>query len=236
MLRLQKLTLVALVCVAPAWAQSGHSSAPAPSELPEYKLEPIAIPNIVYPPQAREQKIEGEVHANLVVSETGDVRDVRVFNGNPLLTEAVVQTVSKWKFKPVMKGGNAITVLATANCEFVVGDDNQARNGVVPELGSARERPQRLRVSGGVSSGLIAYKVPPVYPADALRAHIQGIVTLQAVISHGRITDLHLISGPRELAPAAIAAVQQWRYKPYMFMGDEVEFETQIQVSFTLTH
>jgi protein TonB len=43
-----------------------------------------------------------------------------------------------------------------------------------------------------------------------------------------------LISGPKELAPAAIGAVQQWRYRPYLFMGNPVEVDTEIQVNFRL--
>jgi outer membrane biosynthesis protein TonB len=58
---------------------------------------------------------------------------------------------------------------------------------------------------------------------------------LQAVIGEdGRVTDLQFISGPRELARAAIGAVQQWRYRPYLLMGKPVEVTTQIQVNFRL--
>jgi len=61
-------------------------------------------------------------------------------------------------------------------------------------------------------------------------------VILQAEISsEGRITNLRLISGPPELAKAAIGAVQQWRYKPYMLMGKPVAVQTQVQVNFTLS-
>ncbi len=58
---------------------------------------------------------------------------------------------------------------------------------------------------------------------------------LRAKISkEGRIIDLHVISAPKALAPAAVDAVQQWVYKPYEVMGKPVEVETEIQVIFRL--
>ncbi|HEY4933500.1 MAG TPA: energy transducer TonB [Terriglobales bacterium] len=95
--------------------------------------------------------------------------------------------------------------------------------------------PQRVRVSQGVSQGLLIRQVKPVYPALARSARIQGVVVLQAVISKdGSIENLHLVSGHPMLAPAAIDAVKQWKYKPYFLNGEPVEVETTINVNFTL--
>src|ERR1700693_3290985 len=96
--------------------------------------------------------------------------------------------------------------------------------------------PQRVRVSLGVSQGLLIKKVQPAYPPLARQARIQGTVLLQAEISKdGAIETLRLISGHPMLAPAAIEAVKQWRYKPYMLNGEPVAVETQVQVNFTLS-
>jgi len=96
--------------------------------------------------------------------------------------------------------------------------------------------PQRVRVSQGVSAGLLVRKVNPNYPPLARQARIQGQVLLQAEISKdGSIQNLRLISGHPMLAPAAIEAVKQWRYKPYLLNGEPVEVETQVQVNFTLS-
>jgi protein TonB len=95
--------------------------------------------------------------------------------------------------------------------------------------------PQRVRVSSGVSTGLLIRKVPPTYPPLARQARIQGVVVLQAQISkEGNIQNLQLISGHPMLAPAAIEAVKQWKYKPYLLNGEPVEVDTQVQVNFTL--
>ncbi len=96
--------------------------------------------------------------------------------------------------------------------------------------------PQRVRVSSGVVQGLLVRRVNPVYPPLARQARIQGVVILQAQISKdGNIENLQLISGHPMLAPAAIDAVKQWKYRPYLLNGEPVEVETQVQVNFTLS-
>jgi len=96
--------------------------------------------------------------------------------------------------------------------------------------------PQRVRVSQGVSTGLLIKKVTPNYPQLAKQARIQGTVVLQAEISkEGTIQNLQLISGHPMLAPAAIEAVKQWRYKPYLLNGEPVAVETQVVVNFSLS-
>src|SRR5437870_1277010 len=95
--------------------------------------------------------------------------------------------------------------------------------------------PQRVRVSAGVTNGLLVKRVQPPYPPLARQARIQGTVVLQAEISKtGDIQNLRLISGHPMLAPAAIEAVKQWKYKPYLLNGEPVEVETTVQVNFTL--
>jgi len=113
----------------------------------------------------------------------------------------------------------------------VMGSILSATPTVAPKIAT----PQRVRVSAGVTSGLLIRKVPPTYPPLARQARIQGTVLLQAQISKtGDIENLQLISGHPMLAPAAIEAVKQWKYKPYLLNGEPVEVETQVQVNFTL--
>jgi protein TonB len=60
-------------------------------------------------------------------------------------------------------------------------------------------------------------------------------VVLNATINkHGDIENLQIVSGHPMLAPAAIEAVKQWKYKPYLLNGEPVEVITQVQVNFTL--
>ena len=85
--------------------------------------------------------------------------------------------------------------------------------------------------------GMLIRQVQPIYPKIAQAAHVEGTVLLAAVIdTQGRITQLHALNGHPLLIPAAISAVQQWRYKPYILNGQAVEVETQVSVVFTLQH
>ena len=93
----------------------------------------------------------------------------------------------------------------------------------------------RAPVSGGVMAGYLISQVQPVYPAMAQRARVQGTVVLSAVISQdGRIENLRVLSGHPWLVKAAMDAVQQWRYRPYLLTGQPVEVETQVTVNFML--
>lgn len=96
--------------------------------------------------------------------------------------------------------------------------------------------PQRVRISQGVSQGLLIHKVMPEYPSMAREAHVQGTVVLQAQISKdGHIEKLKALSGPEMLKNAALEAVRQWRYKPYYLNGQPVEVDTVISVNFVLS-
>jgi protein TonB len=94
---------------------------------------------------------------------------------------------------------------------------------------------QQLKVSQGVSQGLLIKSVPPVYPALARQMRVQGSVELLANIGKdGSITKVSAISGDGVLARAAIDAVKQWKYKPYYLDDQPVEIQTQITVNFKL--
>jgi protein TonB len=93
--------------------------------------------------------------------------------------------------------------------------------------------PQRLRISQGVMDGNLIRKIEPQYPQMAKIAHMQGDVILQATISRaGNIENLHAVSGPPLLIQAAMDAVKQWKYKPYLLNNEPVEVETTIKVQF----
>jgi protein TonB len=86
-----------------------------------------------------------------------------------------------------------------------------------------------------MDEGNLIRKVQPTYPALARSARIQGTVMLQAAISkQGTIENLIVLTGHPMLVPAAIDAVRQWHYRPYILNNEPVEVETQITVNFSL--
>jgi len=110
-----------------------------------------------------------------------------------------------------------------------------ASNSKSPVLIPKLEPVKRIRISQGVTQGMIVSKVEPNYPKIALGARISGVVLLHAIISKdGSITELQVVSGHPVLIPAAMDAVKQWRYRPYLLNGDPVEIETYVTVTFQL--
>jgi protein TonB len=104
-----------------------------------------------------------------------------------------------------------------------------------PAAVPAKPNVQRVRVSQGVTQGLLTRNVQPQYPPLARQARIQGSVVLRALISKtGQIENLEVVSGHPMLTSSAIQAVKQWQYKPYILNGQPVEVETNITVNFTL--
>jgi TonB family protein len=94
---------------------------------------------------------------------------------------------------------------------------------------------QTVEVASSTSQDLLVSQVPPVYPAVARAARIQGTVVLSAVIDKdGTVESLSLVSGHPLLVPAAMDAVKQWRFRPYTLNGQPVEVKTQINVNFHL--
>lgn len=119
--------------------------------------------------------------------------------------------------------------------------DSRALNGVMDSIGTAvytaappPAAAHRPPVSVMMEGNLIR-RVQPEYPPLAIKARIQGTVILHALISReGVIENLQVVSGHPMLAPAALAAVRQWRYRPYSLNGEPVEVETQVTVNFVL--
>jgi protein TonB len=146
-----------------------------------------------------------------------------------------VQMIKEEEAPPVMGGG----VMGGVPGGVPGGQMGGVIGGIINSTPVAVPRaatPQRVRVSTGVSTGLLIKRVQPNYPPLARQARIQGQVVLQAEISkEGAIQNLQLISGHPMLAPAAIEAVKQWRYKPYLLNGEPVAVETQVVVNFTLS-
>jgi periplasmic protein TonB len=96
--------------------------------------------------------------------------------------------------------------------------------------------PKRIRVPARIAKANLVYDVAPKYPPEAGRARIEGTVVLLAVIGKdGTVEDVRVKSGLSLLAQAAIEAVKQWRYRPYLLNGEPVEVDSQITINFTLS-
>jgi TonB family protein len=122
-------------------------------------------------------------------------------------------------------------LVAHSRSEHNFGPSGSASGGTTPAAATPR-----VRLPQGAIQDLLIRRVQPVYPTLAQKSGITGTVTLLALIGRdGTVQGVRLISGHPILAPAAITAVKQWLYRPYLVNGEPVEVETTIVVNFTLS-
>jgi TonB family protein len=100
----------------------------------------------------------------------------------------------------------------------------------------AQARLQYVRLKPDFAQKRLIKKVNPHYSAEMRRNHLQGIVKLKIRVSkQGDVKAAELVSGNPDLGASAIVAVkQQWKYDPFFLNGDPVEFETTVNINFSL--
>jgi len=94
-------------------------------------------------------------------------------------------------------------------------------------------QPQTVVDAAGVTVDLggnnILHRSGVSYPEAAIKAHIQGVVTVEASLdSSGNVVDARVISGPPELRRAALQSVLQWH-----FAMDNATLTRRVNISFT---
>lgn len=96
--------------------------------------------------------------------------------------------------------------------------------------------PQKVRIGEKFAQQLIVRKVQPEYPEEARKQHVEGAVILKVTANKiGDVVDVQPLKGDPLLVPSAVAAVKQWKYRPYLLNGEPMAFETQVTVSFSLS-
>ena len=169
---------------------------------------------------------DGKIHApreisNVIVIQKDTTRrgrptvDAECLNGGCVYDPKLLNT-------PVNDKKNIITNL------FNTGDQGGGNRNVV----LAQSKPIPI---SHMDPGMLITRIEPRYPDIARRARIQGVVVIGALIGKdGRMVSLNVVSGHPMLVPAALDAVRQWRYRPYVLNNQPVEVETRVEVNFTL--
>jgi protein TonB len=106
---------------------------------------------------------------------------------------------------------------------------------VGPPAGTASAGHSPLSISQGVIAGLLISPIQPAYPQIARITRTEGSVVIRAIISKsGHIESAHVVSGPTMLQAAALAAVREARYRPFLLNNEPTEVETTITINFRL--
>jgi TonB family protein len=188
-------------------------------------LQTIHQVNPVYPDEALKKKIAGTVVVEATINEKGVVVDIRLIKSpDPLLTNAAVAAVKQWVYEPYIENGKAKPVAFTVTVTFSFKDEPEAKN--------ANNALIRLQDS---QRPRIIKKVKPVYPQVALQNRIEGTVTLNVETDiYGRVQLAEVISGNPNLNKAAVTAVRQWVYEPYVVNGKAKAVAFTVTVTFSL--
>lgn len=91
----------------------------------------------------------------------------------------------------------------------------------------------RVQVPAEVMQRLLVHRVEPVYPADARKKRLQGIIAVDVIVGRdGSVESMHALNGPDVLANAAMEALRWWKFEPYRVNGEAAVAETTLAVEF----
>jgi protein TonB len=80
----------------------------------------IAQPHPLYPPLAKQARIQGIVELNAVIGKDGTVQNLSVVKGHPLLVQAALDAVKQWRYKPTLLNGEPVEVQTTIDVNFTL--------------------------------------------------------------------------------------------------------------------
>jgi protein TonB len=75
-----------------------------------------------YPPLARQVRIQGTVRLEAIISEGGEIANLRLISGHPMLVQASLDAVAQWRYRPTMLNGRPVAVITTVDVNFILGN------------------------------------------------------------------------------------------------------------------
>jgi len=160
--------------------------------------------------------------------EEGNVVDARVLRSIPVLDQAAIDAVKQWKYEPLIIDGKAHKVVFTVTVRFVL--DEGIKKDVIKKFVQGA-----VKAEGDIQPPKIVKEVAPVYPEAARVAGVQGVVILSVKTDEtGKVADTMVLRSIPLLDQAAIDAVRQWVYEPFLQDGKPVPIVFTVTVRFQL--
>ena len=123
-----------------------------------------------------------------------------------------------------------LRVLRTLFLLSAVNAPAQSTTPAVEKIG-----PGLVRATENAATFNLTEAVEPVYPEEAKSQHIAGKVIVKALINkEGKVEEASPLEGDPLLGAATVAAVKQWRFRPYVFYNETVSIQTTVTARFTL--
>jgi len=109
---------------------------------------------------------------------------------------------------------------------------DELESGLKTQEAASTEKPQ-AQVPAEVMEKLLVHRVEPVYPPEARKSNLQGIIALDIVVGRdGSVVSMNALNGPDVLARAAMDALRWWKFEPYRVNGEPAVVETTVAVEF----
>lgn len=197
---------------------AGQTSAKVPMSAAKGAVAGRAAP--VYRLAGSVKGMQGIVVLDLSVDKDGKVKSGYFLTGAPLFAWAAIVAARKWRLRRLPDGVSALRG-TIAEITF------DARSPKAP----SEQMP--LTVPAAVAKQHLVRGTAAVYPKVEKGRRIQGVVALEVSIGKdGRIKNGHFLTGPPQLAWAAVHAISKWRFRPFLVDGTPRKVNTVVEITF----
>jgi len=180
-----------------------------------------SVINPEYPKEALKAHIQGTVVIEATTNTQGQVVDAVAIEGPKELCAAALDAVKQWQYEPFIIDGKPMPAKFTVRLKFNLDRKEEEQKPI--SLSSA-QKPKLIKT------------VNPQYPPEALKEHVEGIVVMEAVIdTKGLVKDVTVMEGHDLLNAAAVEALKQWQYEPYLVEGAAKTVKFTVVMKFRLT-
>jgi TonB family protein len=192
----------------------------------------------IYPPLAKQARIQGTVRLTAILAKDGTVKDVQLVSGHPLLVPPALEAVRQWHYEPTLLNGQPVEVVTQVDVNFKL-EGVKAGEEIWPEPsdGSAFPRTptekgvRRIQVAGADQTEKLIHGPAAAYPPLAQQAGVGGVVRLRVLIeASGAVKEARPFAGHPLLIPPALEAVRNYRYRATTVDGQPAEVVTEVEV------
>lgn len=186
----------------------------------------------VYPEAARQARVEGNVILGTRIDTEGRVSRAMVYNAKEFsLGQAARDAVKQWVYEPLIIDGKPREAVFTTTVNFKLKPEKTETAEVVGGIVGGV-----LRLGDSVERPKIVKKVDPIYPDEAKKAFVQGVVILEVTTDEeGNVAEVKVIKSDSSLLnQASIDAVKQWKYEPMMSKGKPARLSFKVTLTFRL--
>jgi TonB family protein len=199
-----------------------------------YKVAPV------YPEIAKAAHVQGIVVLFALISKTGDVEDLKVLSGPPMLTSSAIDAVRQWKYTPYMASGVTMEVRTAISVNFSLSDAAAPpKRGATNEYHGAPYEYDGIpvaKIGDGVTSPVVIHKVDPEFSVEARKAKFMGLVLVNLVVdTKGKPQNVHVLRGVgMGLDENAVKAVRAYKFRPATEDGKPVPVALNVEVNFRI--